>query len=549
MSELLTFRDSCRETDPRLLPFNFQELYEKIFFRNWTNRNDTTEIKAEVKKALETLFSGMTSGNEEIVEEQSTATEADLSVSKVSVATVSPTDLKQTTPPKVKTGRVHSMQETAGTGKTAKTDNKPCPASCQPRPTPPALKTRPAEKMVPSPSSVVTGNVKPLTSKIGPPPQSSVSTKPPISQKNMSAAPKSKTDLPVQRVASKPTPRKETENTRPQPPTSKDRKESAGATGDTLKMDTKPCPSPSHPRQTPPPRKITATNKTVPSPSHIVAGHVKLSTSKGVSTPQSSVSSKSPIRLNPTAPVLPKTPVLPSILQENRAIPPPQPPISKDKEPEKTKVKSITARIPRQDSIKTMAKILKDRKPDSTRTQLPPNKEEEPELNRTPMTSTCAATSEVTGLEVTRTQTQTKTKTGCKDKPESALAKVYKGVVSKPETGTHLNKPKPEWTFEHPRSSKAPWSGRPVLWWKMPGQGSDRPCARPAVNKGKSYSVSFGAQMYGSQDPNTLDMTQYTYTYHTCPHLAQPVHVISRIRLQAQPIPGHSGLSATTAHN
>ncbi|KAK2862607.1 hypothetical protein Q5P01_002140 [Channa striata] len=357
MSELLSFRDSCREMDPKLLSFNFQELYENIFFTDWTQRNDTMEMEAELREALETLFSGLISGNEdENVEQTSAATEADLSVSKVSVATVCKTNLKQTTPPRVKTGRVPSVRvphqgETAGaTRKTVKVDSKPCPASYHPSPTSPAPKTKPRVKIVPSPSRVMTGHVKLIPKK---------NVLPPIPQEN--------------RVVSKLTTckDKEPENTRPQLPTFK-------------------------------------------------------------------------VRV-----------------------------------PEKTRAESLTARITRQESIRTMRKTLKDRKPDSTRAPLPPIKEE-PEIDKT-LISTGATTTDVTKPKERKTQTQLHKKKEYKDKKtKSKLAKVYKPKVPKRDkTNTHLVKRKPKWTFEQPRSSRVRCSVRlgpvpdlPRLSSEIPRQGS-----------------------------------------------------------------------------
>ncbi|KAK2914607.1 hypothetical protein Q8A73_005201 [Channa argus] len=475
MSKLLLFRDSSHEIDPKLLSYDFQELYEKHFFGYLTERNETTEIKAEVKKALETLFSSLTSGNEENVEQKSAAPESEPSVSKVSLASVCPTDLKQTHHPRVKTDTPSSLR--------TPNHEKDAGATGHPRPTPTSTKTRPTEKIVPQPSRIMTGHVKPSTSKSVPAPKSGVSSKPPtcpkppapvlpkkrvlppIPQKNRAVPLKSKTDLPKQRVVSKLTTCKEPEKTtatKPQPPTSKEREprheESVEATGKTAKIDFQPYPSSQHPRPTPPPAKARPTEKMVPPPSSVLTGHVKpvpppfgiskkvvrwqddeeiprptethqprSSTSTGVPAPQSRVSSKPPTSPNHAAPVLSQKPVLPPIPQETRAVPPvsklttckdkepentrSQPPTSKDREPDNYRTESVTERVARQESIRTMPKTLKDRKPDRPRTQLSSIKEEEPESTRTLTASTLPPTTELAGLEKTKTQTQSQTKT------------------------------------------------------------------------------------------------------------------------------------------
>ncbi|KAK2914519.1 hypothetical protein Q8A73_005113 [Channa argus] len=517
MSELLLFRDSSHEIDPKLLSFNFQELYEKHFFRYLTERNKTTEVK----KALETLFSDLTSGNEENVEQKSAAPET------VSVATVHPTDLKQTHPPGVKKDTTssiripHHEESTGAIEETAQIDKKPYPSSPHPRPTPPSPKTRPTEKVVPLSSSVLTGHVKSV------PPSNGISKKFSRWQDSGRILRPTKTHQPMSSTS--------------QPVLSS-------------QSSVPTCPNHAAPKR-PNHAAPTRPNQVAPKrPNHAAP------------TRPNQVAPKRP---NHAAPVLLQKPVLPPIptpvplvsklttrkdkKQENTR---PQPLTSKDREPEKSRTESVTEGVTRQETIRTMPKTLKDRKPDRTRTQLSPRRgasslEGEAELNRRLMKRTRPTTTEVTGLE--KTKTQTRTKTECMDrKTESTLAKVYKPKVPNQEkTKTRPTKPKPDWNFEHLKSSKVPLSVRTGRWsdihgsWSgihgqgsdRPGQGSYKPGSRPVVNKvlDKSYTVSFGTQRCGPQGLNSLDMTQFTYSYHNCPHLAQPVHVISRIRLRAQP--------------
>ncbi|XP_033181851.1 proteoglycan 4-like isoform X1 [Anabas testudineus] len=496
MSGLINFRDSGHETDPKLLCFQYQEQWEKTFFRRILRGTETSETstassnlpsQAALKETLRMLTSYLASSKDDSEGEKSADPESDVC-----------TDVKP--PMTVKTRRVSTVSipchKESATVKTSE-DQKPFP-----KPTPPPRGVRQFGKMAPPPSLVVKVDAKPA-----PPPCDESKKTRRVSTVRFARPQDSKTT---------------TETSETHQPTSSTSKHVPAPQS---RVSKKP-PAPIPPKPVPPAapeKKLAVRPKSTKESTRKRDVSERTSTEPATSRPKPTASSASgPDHTSEPRAQRPKS---------SRA----QVRTHRKEEPEKTRAHSTSTRAtgPEETRIKK-TKTFKDMKQEKTRTQLKSSKDRE--VKRT-------STTTVPGPQKTRTHTTTpqdKEAEGTKTRPSTPRVLKPDKTKTRPTTSKI---PQTKKTKTQSTTAKAQGQEKGVEWDSSPGKTkssrvlwSERARARPIVNRGFDFShtFAFSRQGYGPYGLNSLDLGEITYTSHMCPHVARPVNMIRWNRLRAE---------------